>query len=69
MKEKFLNNIQYQKDLKIQFLKNRLTQLSQDIIQYICGELIDDIEERKLEFISTHNELRELLGKEKRIFK
>ena len=43
--------------------------LSQDFIQYYLGATIENIEERKAKFISLHNELRELLGKQPRIYK
>lgn len=48
--------------------KARIKQLSEDIIQYIVGEHIPDIEDRKLEFITLHNEVRVLEGKKPRLF-
>lgn len=57
------------KRIRIKNIKNELTELSYDLIQDITGEIIEDIEDRKERFISLHNELRELLGKEKRQIK
>ena len=51
---------------RICFLQSRLNELSQDFIQVSIGAKIDNIETRKQEFVSCHNELRNLLGKEKR---
>ena len=49
-------------------IKARLNELSQDFIQVQVGAEFDDLEERKEEFRTLHNELRELLGKEPRIY-
>ncbi len=54
------------KQNRIEEIKNKLTELNYDFMQYFSGEEINDIEKRKQEFIELHNELRELLGKEKR---
>lgn len=54
---------------KIFQLKQDLAKLSEDLIQSSAGEIIDDIEIRKTEFIKKHNELRLLLGKEARKIK
>jgi len=54
---------------RIAEINERLSYLSQDFVQVSCGEIIDDISERKTEFVTLHNELRELLGKEKRRIK
>ena len=51
---------------KISELKQRLSQLSEDLIQSTAGEIIADIDSRKAEFVKLHNELRVLLGKEER---
>lgn len=64
-KEKTLTDEQKRK-IKINNIKKELNNIDEDILQYISGEEIVDIEERKTKFISLHNELRELLGKEKR---
>ena len=52
--------------LRIDEIKPRLEQLSQDLIQAQAGAVFEDLEERKAEFKSLHNELRVLLGKEPR---
>ena len=44
-------------------IQTRLSQLTQDFIQADLGAVFDDLEERKNEFISLHNELRTLMGK------
>lgn len=58
-----------QKQTRISKIKQRLDELNKDFIQYYLGAVIPYIEEKKMEFISLHNELRELLGKEPRIYK
>lgn len=40
-----------------------------EIEQETVGEIVPNIEERKIEFIALHNELRTLLGKEQRLTK
>lgn len=50
-------------------LKVELSKLSEDIIQSQLGEIVPNIEERKARFISLHNELRVLEGKEPREIK
>lgn len=52
--------------LRISEIKPRLSQLSQDLIQAQAGAVFEDLEERKVEFQTLHNELRVLLGKEPR---
>ena len=47
-------------------IKTRLSKLSQDFVQILVGAEFTDIEERRAEFISLHNELRALEGKEPR---
>lgn len=47
---------------RIKDIQLRLDQLSQDIIQDSAGEVVHNIAERKAEFITLHNELRELKG-------
>lgn len=44
----------------------KLKKLSEDIVQYIAGENVPNIDERKAEFIRIHNEVREYEGKEPR---
>lgn len=41
----------------------RLNQLSQDFVQAMAGAKFDDLDKRKEEFRTLHNELRELEGK------
>lgn len=50
-------------------IQQRLVELDQDIVQDIAGEVVPNIEERKAEFVTLHNELRTLLGKEQRLTK
>ena len=54
------------KILKIYSLRERLSQLSQDFVQAMAGAHFEDLEERKAEFQTLHNELRVLEGKEPR---
>lgn len=54
------------KQKRIAEIQSRLSQLSQDFIQANLGAVFDDLEARKSEFKTLHNELRELQGKEKR---
>ena len=49
-------------------IRERLEQLSQDFVQILVGAEFADIEERKAEFQTLHNELRVLEGKEPRIY-
>lgn len=61
---KYIDRKQREKDsLRISEIKPRLEQLSQDLIQAQAGAKFDDLEERKQEFQTLHNELRILLGK------
>ena len=55
--------------IRIAEIQARLTELDHDIVQDIAGEIVPNIEERKIEFIALHNELRTLLGKEQRLTK
>lgn len=55
--------------IRIAEIQQRLVELDQDIVQDIAGEIVPNIEERKAEFITLHNELRTLLGKEPRLTK
>ena len=47
-------------------IQARLSKLSQDFIQAMAGAYFEDLEARKAEFQSLHNELRQLEGKEPR---
>lgn len=51
---------------RISEIKVRLSQLSQDLIQAQAGAIFEDLEFRKAEFQTLHNELRALEGKELR---
>lgn len=57
------------KEMRIYEIQQRLVELDQDIVQDIAGEVVPNIEERKAEFVTLHNELRTLLGKEQRELK
>lgn len=57
------------KEMRIYEIQHRLVELDQDIVQDIAGEVVPNIEERKVEFVTLHNELRTLLGKEPRLTK
>ena len=57
-----------QKQSRISEIQTRLNELSQDFIQAEIGAIFDDLDARKQEFKSLHNELRSLLGKEPRIY-
>ena len=54
------------KQNRIYEIQARLNQLSQDFVQADLGAVFDDLEARKSEFKTLHNELRELQGKDKR---
>lgn len=56
------------KEKRAEVIKTRLSQLSQDFVQAWAGAKIEDIESRKAEFSVLHNELREILGKEPRVY-
>ena len=56
------------KEERIQQIQTRLNKLSQDFIQIQLGASFNDLEQRKTEFKILHNELRQLLGKEPRIY-
>lgn len=53
---------------RIDYIKQKLNELSNDFVQAQLGAKFDDLEERKAEFVRLHNELRQLLGKEPRIY-
>lgn len=57
------------KEMRIREIQQRLVELDQDIVQDIAGEVVPNIEERKAEFVTLHNELRLLLGKKERKLK
>lgn len=47
-------------------IRDRLSRLSEDMIQAMAGEIVPDLDDRKAEFVALHNELRALEGKEPR---
>lgn len=49
-------------------IRKRLNELSQDFTQAYLGAVFEDIEDRKTEFKTLHNELRLLQGKGVRIY-
>ena len=65
-KEEFSSCIE--KEKREEKIKSRLNNLTEDFIQVLCGAVFEDIEERKQEFRTLHNELRVLIGKEPRIY-
>ena len=66
---KYIDRKQREKDaIRIPEIKARLSELSQDLIQAQAGAVFDDLEDRKLEFQTLHNELRILLGKLPRVY-
>lgn len=67
---KDIESIENSKKLrKIINIQSRLNELSQDFVQASLGAEFSDLEERKNEFKTLHNELRALLGKEPRVYK
>ena len=53
---------------KIIKLKEKLKELNYDFIQSLAGAVIPDIEAKTIAFKQYHNELRELLGKNPRLY-
>lgn len=53
---------------RLSFIQYRLKELSNDFIQAQIGAHIDNLDKKREEFISLHNELREMLGKTPRIY-
>lgn len=47
---------------------DRMNELSKDFVQYSIGATIPDIDIKKQEFVRLHNEVRNLQGKEPRIY-
>lgn len=56
------------KQNRIWEIQSRLNELNQDFVQVLAGAVISNLEERRAEFQSLHNKLRELLGKEPRVY-
>lgn len=62
--EKYNSRKQKEKDvIRIAEIDARLKKLDQDFRQADLGAVFEDLDERKAEFITLHNELRQLLGK------
>lgn len=59
------NSIKQERIIK---LKEKLKELSYDFIQAQAGAVIPDIEAKTIAFKEYHNELRELLGKNPRLY-
>lgn len=55
-----------QRELKT--LQAELNSLSQDLIQAQAGAVIDNLDERKARFQVVHNRIREIMGKEPRVY-
>lgn len=55
-----------ERELLLSTKQNRLAQLSQDLMQAYVGEFVPNLDARKAEFVTIHNELRVLAGKEPR---
>lgn len=64
----YFDNVMSLKDLRIAEITTRLEQLDKDFRQADLGAVIEDLDERKAEFITLHNELRTLQGKPLRVY-
>lgn len=53
---------------RISEIQQRLNNLSQDFVQADLGAIFEDLEQRKEEFRTLHNEMRVLLNKEPRVY-
>ena len=53
---------------RIVYIRSRLNELTEDFIQSSLGAVFEDLEARKTEFKTLHNELRTLLGKDERVY-
>lgn len=53
---------------ELQELQAELNSLSQDIIQAQAGAVIDNLEEHKARFQVVHNRIREIMGKEPKVY-
>lgn len=56
------------KQERLSEIQQRLNDLSQDFVQADLGAVFEDLEQRKNEFRTLHNEMRILLGKEPRVY-
>lgn len=61
-----LTGSNYATNSRISEIKRQLTKLSEDMIQEAVGEVVPNITDKKAQFITLHNELRVLEGKEPR---
>lgn len=55
-------------EIELPKLQSELSSLSQDLIQAQAGAVIDNLEERKARFQVVHNRIREIMGKEPRVY-
>lgn len=53
---------------ELKTLQAELNALSQDLVQAQAGAVIDNLEERKARFQVVHNRIREIMGKEPRVY-
>lgn len=68
-KDKYELRLKREEELKrLPKLQSRLTELSQDLVQAQCGAVFENLEDRIKEFQEIHNEIREIQGKEPRIY-
>lgn len=64
-------NVRKQRELdeeELPELQAELNSLSQDLIQAQAGAVIDNLDERKARFQVVHNRIREIMGKEPRVY-
>ena len=67
--EKFEARLQREEDFrKLPKLRERLKELSEDIVQIQCGAVFEDKDDRIAEFQEVHNEIRRIIGKEPRVY-
>jgi hypothetical protein len=62
------NKAEFEKQNRIAEITTRLDALDKDFRQADLGAVIEDLDERKAEFITLHNELRTLQGKPLRVY-
>ena len=68
-KEKCVARIKRDEDFRrLPKLRERLKELSEDIVQIQCGAVFEDKEDRIAEFKEVHNEIRRIIGKEPRVY-
>lgn len=63
----YVNSINFELIELLNNKKNRLSELSKDLVQVQAGLIIPNIEDKKLEFISLLNEIRAIEGKSPRL--